>query len=204
MTAVLLQGFLVGMAYVAPIGMQNAYVIQSAVSLKRREALTVAAITILFDVSLAIACFFGIGLLLERFSGLKLGLLGLGSIAVAYIGWGLLTSQHEGIAQAELKDSWKAVILMCFTVTWFNPQAIVDGTMLLSGFRALLSHEHGNVFITGVALASMTWFTGITLLVGRFRDRMTPKVLTWINRGCGLIILGFALKLAWGLIGHLV
>ena len=39
MGQILLQGFLVGLAYVAPIGMQNAYVINSAAKLKKSKAL---------------------------------------------------------------------------------------------------------------------------------------------------------------------
>lgn len=203
MLGFLAQGFLVGFAYVAPIGMQNAYVIQSAVKLKRSEALTVAAITILFDVSLALACFFGVGLLVTKVAWLKLALLGFGSVAVAYIGWGLLKSQHEGIQETTLKESWAAIALMCFTVTWFNPQAIIDGTMLLSGFRAILDQTQGQAFIIGVALASISWFISITLTVNRFRERMTPQMLTWINRICGVVILCFAIKLGYHLFSEI-
>lgn len=204
MYGMVLQGFMIGLAYVAPIGMQNAYVIQSATMLKRREALLVALITIFFDVTLALACFFGIGLLLEAVSWLRMALLGLGSIAVAYIGVGLLLSKHEGMKTAELKTNWLAIIGMCFTVTWFNPQAIIDGTMLLSGFRASLEASSGYYFIGGVALASMSWFLGLTLLVGQFSHKMTAQVLTWINRICGVVILIFALKLAYMFIINIV
>lgn len=196
MYSIVLQGFMVGLAYVAPIGMQNAYVIQSATMLKRREAVLVALITIFFDVTLALACFFGVGLLLEAVSWLRLALLGLGSMAVAYIGMGLLLSKHEGMKATALKTNWMAIITMCFTVTWLNPQAIIDGTMLLSGFRASLEASVGYFFIGGVALASITWFLSLTLLVGQFSHKMTAQVLTWINRICGMVILGFAVKLA--------
>lgn len=197
MYSVVLQGFMIGLAYVAPIGMQNAYVIQSATTLRRKEALLVALITIFFDVTLALACFFGVGLLLEAVSWLRLALLGLGSLAVAYIGTGLLFSKHEGIKETSLKTNWLAIISMCFTVTWLNPQAIIDGTMLLSGFRASLESSLGYYFIAGVALASMSWFLGLTLTVSQFSHKMTPKVLTWINRVCGVVIIFFALKLAY-------
>lgn len=193
----LLQGFMIGLAYVAPIGMQNAYVIQSAAQLKQKDALKVACITIFFDVTLALACFFGVGLLLGAITWLRLALLGLGSLAVAYIGTGLLLSRHEGIEPTTLKSSWLSVVGMCFTVTWLNPQAIIDGTMLLSGFRASLESASGYYFITGVTLASATWFVGLSMTVNRFSHKMTPKVLTLINKVCGVVILGFALKLAY-------
>lgn len=39
---VYLQGFLMGLAYVAPIGVQNLFVINSAISQKRGRALLIA------------------------------------------------------------------------------------------------------------------------------------------------------------------
>lgn len=63
----LLQGFMLGIAYVAPIGMQNLYVINTAISKSRLRAYQVALITTFFDISLALACFFGMGALMERY-----------------------------------------------------------------------------------------------------------------------------------------
>ncbi len=51
-----IQGWLLGIAYVAPIGMQNMYVINTAVRRNRMRALQVALITIFFDIGLALAC----------------------------------------------------------------------------------------------------------------------------------------------------
>ena len=66
MSLYLIQGFLLGMSYVAPIGMQNLYVINSALSNKFRRAITVCVITIFFDITLALVCFFGIGMIFEK------------------------------------------------------------------------------------------------------------------------------------------
>lgn len=195
MEQILLQGFLVGLAYVAPIGMQNAYVINSAAKFTKGKSIQIALITIFFDISLALACFFGIGLLLTQFEFLKQIILGLGSVAVCYIGYTLLKSKSDGIAESELKTSLLATVAMCFTVTWFNPQAIIDGTMLVGGFKASLSPEQGYWFIAGVALASMTWFMSLALLVNQFRHLMTAKVLTNVNRVCGVVIIYFGIRI---------
>ena len=65
---VYLRGLTMGLAYVAPIGAQNLFVIQSAMGPSRRRAFLTALIVTFFDVTLALACFFGIGALMERFS----------------------------------------------------------------------------------------------------------------------------------------
>ena len=70
-----LQGLGIGLAYVAPIGMQNLFVINSALTQPRRKALLTALIVIFFDISLALACFFGIGALMSRFAWLQMVIL---------------------------------------------------------------------------------------------------------------------------------
>ena len=90
-----LQGFLMGLAYVAPIGVQNLFVINSAITQKRSKAFLIALIVIFFDVTLAFACFFGIGLLIDKLEWLKLIILLVGSLVIIYIGQGLLRSKRK-------------------------------------------------------------------------------------------------------------
>lgn len=110
------QGLTLGLAYVAPIGMQNLFVIDSALTKPRRRALLTALIVLFFDVSLSLSCFFGIGRLMQDHAWLKLVILAIGGLVVIRIGAGLLfpgkggddgaaqtpqsrTSQSQGLAQ---------------------------------------------------------------------------------------------------------
>ena len=64
-----LQGLTMGLAYVAPIGLQNLFVINSALRHTRKRALLTALIVILFDVTLASCLWFtGLTLLISLFS----------------------------------------------------------------------------------------------------------------------------------------
>lgn len=63
-----IQGLTLGLAYVAPIGMQNLFVINSALTQPRWRALLTALIVIFFDITLAMACFFGIGLIMQKYA----------------------------------------------------------------------------------------------------------------------------------------
>lgn len=69
------QGLTLGLAYVAPIGMQNLFVIDSALTKPRRRALLTALIVLFFDASLSLSCFFGIGRLMQDYAWLKLAIL---------------------------------------------------------------------------------------------------------------------------------
>ena len=210
------QGLTMGLAYVAPIGMQNLFVINSALTRTRRNALITAVIVIFFDIVLSLACFFGIGAWLQTV------VLGLGGAVVVRIGLGLLlpkkksTSENGAgagavaaatastaspVAGAEapakrlgLRGLLKTVGTAC-VVTWFNPQAIIDGTLMLGAFAATLSAQQATPFITGVETASVMWFLGVTLVVNAFAHKFNPKIIGVLNRVCGGIIVLYGIKL---------
>ncbi|MBO8435689.1 MAG: LysE family transporter [Spirochaetes bacterium] len=190
-----LQGLTMGFAYVAPIGMQNIFVISSASSDKLPRALLTALIVIFFDVSLALACFFGIGAVIERYSLMKLLITIAGSIVVMVIGVRLILSKPVNIEKSEVPCSIPSTIASACIVTWFNPQAIIDGSMMLGAFHASLGASDALPFITGVALASCLWFSTLSVAVSLFSHLFTVRVLRWLNIICGSILVLYALKL---------
>lgn len=204
MLSYFLQGFLLGLAYVAPIGMQNMYVINTAVRSNRLRAYQVAFITVFFDVSLALACFLGVGMILQNFPALKYFILGLGSAAVIYIGIGLVKAAPEINSEMDVDQALLKVAGMCFAVTWLNPQAIIDGSLLLGGYRASLPAAGSGFFIAGVACASFTWFTGLTTVISTFKAVMNDKILRYINIFCGSIIIFYGVKLGFSLISEIM
>ncbi len=195
MIETLIKGFTIGIAYVAPIGMQNMYVINTAMTQRRSRLYMVALITIFFDISLALACFFGMGALIEAVPLVKVLLLGLGSAAIIWIGIGLIRSAPKLDNTVETKKTLIQVVLSCFLVTWANPQALIDGTMLFGGFRASLPADMAKYFIVGSALASATWFLSLGTVVSIFKKAFSEKILKIINIICGLIIIYYGIRL---------
>ena len=66
-----LQGLTMGLAYVAPIGLQNLFVINSALTQKRSRVYITALIVIFWDISLGVACFLGAGALMQALPWLQ-------------------------------------------------------------------------------------------------------------------------------------
>ena len=198
----LIQGLLLGFAYVAPIGTQNIFVINTAIRKSRLKAYQVAFITIFFDISLALSCFLGVGALMERFNLLKMLVLLLGSIAVIYIGIGLVKQvpQIQSEETVDVNKSFIKIIWTCFAVTWLNPQAIIDGSLLLGGIRASLPVEMSSYFILGVCLASFTWFTTLATIISLLKSKFNVKVIRIINLICGVIIILYGFKLAYSFV----
>lgn len=191
-----LQGLALGLAYVAPIGMQNLFVINSALTQTRLRALVTALIVIFFDVTLAMACFFGIGLVMQKYPPVQLGILLLGGLVVVYIGVSLLKSSVRQIGGAQQMPLGKTVWAAC-VVTWFNAQAVIDGTMLLGAFKASMTEAQSLLFLFGVLSASCLWFVTLAIVVSLAGSLVTPRVLGVINKICGAVIAVYGLRLLW-------
>jgi L-lysine exporter family protein LysE/ArgO len=195
----LLQGLLLGLAYLAPIGMQNMYVINTALSMGRLRTYQVVGITAAFDISLALSCFFGVGLLLDAFPFLKIAMLLAGCLIVTYFGAKMVLSRPVA-GNAEVNEPLLKVAFACFVVTWLNPQAVLDGTMLLGGMRATLPADASTMFILGVMIASCTWFTGLATATHTFKKALDGGVLRFINVLCGVVIILYGLNLGYGFV----
>ena len=192
-----LQGLTMGLAYVAPIGLQNLFVINSALTQKRGRVYLTALIVIFWDISLGLSCFLGAGALIQALPWLQKVILGLGCLIVIWIGIGLLRSKAslEGGRDVNV-PIWK-LISSAFVVTWLNPQAIIDGTMMLGAFRASIPAGTDVFFICGFASASVIWFLTLSTVVSLLGSKFTEKVLNIINKVCGAVIIFYGCKLAW-------
>ena len=192
-----LQGLTMGLAYVAPIGLQNLFVINSALTQRRSRVYLTALIVIFWDISLGVSCFLGAGALMQAVPWLQKVILAVGSLIVIWIGIGLLRSKAslEGGRDVNV-PVWK-LITSAFVVTWLNPQAIIDGTMMLGAFRASIPAGTDVFFICGFGSASVIWFLTLSTVVSLLGSKFNEKVLNIINKVCGAVIIFYGCKLAW-------
>lgn len=188
-----------GLAYLAPIGMQNLFVINSALNDSRKRAFLTAIIVACFDISLSASCFYGIGSIMEKYDFVKLAILLIGSIVVIKIGISLLKSRAENVKRECSSMPIGKTIASACVVTWFNPQAIIDGTMMLGAFHVTLLSSQSLPFMSGIISASFLWFTGLIFVISLFskifRGNNSSKVMTVVNRVCGTVIIIYGLNL---------
>lgn len=197
MNAIFVMGLTMGLAYLAPIGMQNLFVINSALNDSRKRALLTGLIVAAFDISLSMCCFYGIGTLMEQYGFLKLGILFFGSIIVIKIGIGLVKSKVTELNKSKESVPILKTISSACVVTWCNPQAILDGTVMLGAFHVTLMSSQTLSFMSGIVMASLLWFLGLILLISSVSSWFNPKVLTVVNRVCGMVIVLYGMNLMW-------
>ncbi|WP_394826783.1 LysE/ArgO family amino acid transporter [Pendulispora albinea] len=194
----ILEGFALGLAYAAPIGAQNVYVIQSAAGAPLRLSLRTALVVTVMDISLALACLYGVGAVLGLLPWLRVAMTIVGALFLLVTGINLARRRGESVDVEGAMGSyaWSRIVVTAFVLTWLNPQALLDGTLLLGGFRAQLGDADVPFFVLGMASASTVWFHTVTLLVGTFRARFSVRIMTWINRCCGVALCALGISLA--------
>ena len=192
-----LQGLTMGLAYVAPIGLQNLFVINTALTQPKPRVYLTALIVIFFDVTLGMACFFGVGAVMSAVPLLEKAILLVGSGIVIWIGLGLVRAHDTMDTSTKVDIPILRVISTACVVTWFNPQALIDGTMMLGAFKATLPEGMDLFFVAGFASASVLWFTGISTVISLFSAKFTDRTLRIINVICGAVIIFYGFKLLW-------
>lgn len=192
-----IQGLIIGFSWSAPIGMQNIYMFNNAVSNPRWRALVANFFVWLADVLLSLTAFWGIGLIMAKYQLLKVLIMLLGGMLVIWIGFLIVRSAREvdlGI-QAASKPMTK-LISGAFMVTWANPQAIIDGTMMLGASKAALPNVMSEFyFMLGVAMASAIWNFSMTMLLSNVRTKLSSRFMVRVNLISGLVILAYGIRL---------
>ena len=133
---------------------------------------------------------------MQKYPPVQLGILLLGGLVVVYIGVSLLKSSVRQIGGAQQMPLGKTVWAAC-VVTWFNAQAVIDGTMLLGAFKASMTEAQSLHFLFGVLSASCLWFVTLAMVVSLAGSLVTPRVLGVINKICGAVIAVYGLRLLW-------
>lgn len=191
-----LRGILIGFAFVAPIGMQNIYMFNNALSNKMSKALLYNFLVWFCDALFSFAAFYGIGALISANEIVKIIVMLVGGALTSYIGFNIIRSAKQtAIGSDSKKQTFKQALMTALIVSWGNPQAMIDGTMMLGASRATLTFEQSILFITGVITASFIWDHGITIGFNLLRDKLPKKFLLAINLISGIIVAVYGLYL---------
>ena len=191
-----LRGILIGFAFVAPIGMQNIYMFNNALSNKMSKALLYNFLVWFCDALFSFAAFDGIGALISANEIVKIIVMLIGGALTSYIGFNIIRSAKQtAIGSDSKKQTLKQALMTALIVSWGNPQAMIDGTMMLGASRATLTFEQSILFITGVITASFIWDHGITIGFNLLRDKLPKKFLLAINLISGIIVAVYGLYL---------
>lgn len=193
-----LKGMMIGFAFIAPIGMQNLYVFNNAMNNRLRRAFLYVLFVWLADAAFSMAAFFGMGALISSYEMLKLIVMLLGGLLVIWIGYGILRGANSVQLNTQQNAmTMKKAMLTAVIVSWANPQALIDGSLMLGALRGTLADNQVWPFIIGVITASFIWFNGITITMNLLKERLPKRALVWVNIVSAFIVIGYGLYLLY-------
>lgn len=117
-----------------------------------------------------------------------------GGAFLVYLGFRAFRSTPRDDAEANGGRSLGKAFASTFVLTITNPATILS---FVAAFAALglgqKTEGYGAAvsLVAGVFVGSAAWWLGLSQGVGLFRRRVSSRVLVWINRGSGVVILGF-------------
>src|SRR5262249_57331477 len=84
--------------------------------------------------------------------------------------------------------------LSVYGLTMTNPMTILSFGAIFAGLGLTGGSGAEAALLTiGVFLGSAAWWVLLTTVIAIFRERMTPRVMLWINRLSGAVMVGFGI-----------
>lgn len=199
----LIKGIILGFSVAAPIGPVSVLVISRTLSSGQKFGFLsgLGATTAITTYSLiaALGLTFVSNLLLNQQFLFRL----IGGIFLCYLGVKIyLSKPAEKGASAESESLFRSYLSVLF-LTITNPIAILTFTGMFAGLG--LAQEEVNYIsslqlVLGVSIGSAAWWLILSIGVSLLQNRINSKVLSWINRISGIIVIIFGLIALYGLI----
>ena len=189
------EGLLIGFAVLAPIGMQNLFIINTALVQKVSRIITTILIVAFFRSYLkCIGVFMALVLSLIYGLFLKGIVLLLGGAVIFYMGYTVFNSEPN-VSHVDTNVTIWNIVTTAFAVAWLNPQALIDVTMMFGAVKASIPEESSIYFLLGYIVSAFAWFGALSTIIHKLAKRIKISQLVWINRICGLILFGYGAKL---------
>lgn len=191
-----LRGFLIGLSIAAAIGPMAVLCIRRTLAEGRLAGLATGLGVATADGCYGAVAAFGLTLLSNLLLGERLWLRLAGGVFLCYLGLKTLRAMPAARAATAGGSSLARAYLSALGLTLTNPLTILSFAAIFAGLGAAASgggYGAAALLVLGVFSGSAVWWVILTSLVAALRGRLTPRVLRWVNRLSGAIILGFGL-----------
>jgi len=198
MNSAFIHGFVLAFGLILPLGVQNVFVLsQGAIQHRFIKVIPVIITASLSDTLLISIAVFGVSVIVLTISWVKVALVVVGILFLAYMGWVTWIS-NGGVGQTNREQAWpvKRQIAFALSTSLLNPHAIMDTVGVIG--TSSLSYNGSDRFLFAFAtiLVSWVWFT-LLAIIGRFMGSVdkTGMVITLFNKASAVIMWGSGIYL---------
>lgn len=187
------RGLAVGFTIAATVGPISLLTIRRTIAHGRVYGLASGMGVALADASYGGVAAFGLTAVTAVLVGIRpaLGLVGGGFLVWLAIRTILAPAPDREAAVVE-RPGLLGAFLSIYGLTMTNPMTILSFAGIFAGLGLAGGSAPDAALLTlGVFLGSATWWVGLTAIVGKARSRLTRRVMVWINRVSGAVLLAF-------------
>lgn len=192
----LVRGLLIGLSVAAPVGPIGVLCIRRTLAEGRLTGLLTGLGAATADAAYGAVAAFGITLVTNTLVGQQTWIRLFGGIFLCYLGLRtILTPPAENPASATGRTLLRAYT-SALALTLTNPLTILSFAAIFAGVGTGTGGKPAGsavVLVLGVLLGSALWWVILSGGVSMLRAKITPRVLRWINRISGGLLLGFGL-----------
>ncbi|MBA3533474.1 MAG: LysE family transporter [Ardenticatenales bacterium] len=192
--SLLLQGLLLGFSIAAPVGPIGVLCIRRTLAGGRLMGLLSGLGAATADALYGCIAAFGLTFIFDFLAQYQSGLRLVGGLFLCYLGITTFRSRPAEVAAAARSEGFVGVYLSTLFLTLTNPLTILSFVGLFAGLglaETVGDYGAAALLVLGVFLGSALWWLLLSSGVSLLRPRVTPESLRWVNRGSGLVILGF-------------
>lgn len=196
------RGALIGLAIAAPVGPIGVLCITRTLQDGRMAGFVSGLGAATADLIYGTMAVLGLTALASVLVGVSFWTRLLGGLFLCYLGLRTLRTPPAERPAAAGGRGLLGAYASTLALTLTNPATIIAFAAIFAGLGAgstARSYGEGMLLASGVAVGSALWWLTLSGGVGLLRTRLTPGALRWINRGAGVIILGFGLAALWSL-----
>lgn len=198
----LLKGFAIGIAIAAPVGPVAVLCIRRTVFLGRPAGFASGLGAVTADLIFGAIAAFGVAAVSDLLLSHEQTLRGIGGLFLIGLGvrtWFRHPSQGGTADTARLVRSFASSFLLTIT----NPITIFAFTAIFAGF-GVVGHDmtmgQTAIMIGGVAIGTVLWWCGLTLVADLFRSRIGETGYVWLQHLSGGLLVIFGLASAGSLL----
>ncbi|MFW2569786.1 LysE family translocator [Legionella sp. 29fVS95] len=197
MITLFLKGLIVGIAIAAPVGPIGILCIQRSLHNGFQIGLMSGLGAALADSVYGIIAGFGLTALSSFLLTQQFWIRLIGGLFLLYFGVTLFLANPQAQATRDEERSLWNAFATTFLLTLTNPATILSFMAIFAGLglgSTATDFTHAFLLVSGITLGSALWWLLLSSFVAfKLRHRLSPKVMSYINRVSGIIILFFGI-----------
>jgi threonine/homoserine/homoserine lactone efflux protein len=194
--SIILRGFLIGISIAAPVGPIGVLCIRRTLAEGRLSGLVSGLGAASADAIYGMIAGFGLTFISGFLVTQQIWLRVIGGLFLCYLGIRTFRSHPSGDAVQTQSKGLAGNYLSIFFLTLTNPMTVLSFTAVFAGLGLVGNtgnYLSASLLVLGVFSGSAFWWLVLSLGVGFFRERVTHRWMSLINRFSGVVIITFGI-----------